>query len=103
LTSGGIGGGTFIALIAIVCLSFIFHRKHHRSPTEKQIDLSGGKDRNEEESEEEHFFDLESDADGPEFEDLTGCHLWAGGRPRGGDGLGIYFDGEESFSLFGHR
>jgi hypothetical protein len=96
ITSGTVGGGSLVALLATVCLFLLFHRKHNRSQTEKQIidefDLST-EHRNEEPDVDEHFFDLHNDGTDPE--DLTGSESWVGG----GDDLGMRFEGEESFSF----
>jgi hypothetical protein len=85
---------------AILCSFFLCHRNRNRPPTDKQTDLSG-EYRNEGQFEDDHLFDLDSDAEGTDFEDLTGSHSLARGRPHGGSDLRIYFHGEECFWLLG--
>jgi hypothetical protein len=82
VTSGAVGCGALIALIAVFCVVVLFHRKHNRAQTEKTIDefdLST-EHRNEEGSdvEEEHFFDLPND--GTDAEYLTESESWGDDR-----------------------
>jgi hypothetical protein len=77
ITSSAVGGASFIALMTIFCVFFLFHRKHNRRQTEKptgnEFDLST-EHRNEESDVEEHFFDLPNDRADSEY--LTGSESW---------------------------
>jgi hypothetical protein len=104
ITSASVGGGAFIAIIAIVCLSLLFHRTRRKRQNGTQIeresfdefDLPTEHSDEEPSDEEESFFDLEnrekSDSDDP-FESDS----FVSDPIRGGDDLRVHFDGEESF------
>jgi hypothetical protein len=103
ITSGSVGGGGFIALIAIVAFCcLLYRRRSGQNRPQSQPEVFHEFDlpiehNEEEESEDENAFDLENGKDSYDPFDSESLER---DRNPGGRDLRMHFDGEESFASF---
>jgi membrane protein implicated in regulation of membrane protease activity len=88
--------GALVALITIVCLCLILHRRYFRPQAQEQM-IEDHSEEDEFDDEEENFFRLE-DTDRTNWDALSESESgnWVGCRIRGENDMRMDFDGEES-------